>query len=55
MVYREPALLLPLLPTVDGSLSRRFGTITALCLFTAVFIMLRHSGIYLSSRDRRGG
>ncbi|MGA7050416.1 MAG: arabinosyltransferase C-terminal domain-containing protein, partial [Mycobacterium sp.] len=31
-----------ILPTVDGSLSRRFGfLITALCLFTAVFIMLR--------------
>ncbi|HEY9303474.1 MAG TPA: arabinosyltransferase domain-containing protein [Mycobacterium sp.] len=34
------------LPTVDGSLSRRFGfLITALCLFTAVFIMLRRSRI----------
>ncbi|HZE14588.1 MAG TPA: arabinosyltransferase domain-containing protein, partial [Mycobacterium sp.] len=31
-----------ILPTVDGSLSRRFGfLITALCLFTAVFVMLR--------------
>src|SRR6202012_6095470 len=31
-----------ILPTVDGSLSRRFGfLITALCLFTALFIMLR--------------
>lgn len=31
-----------ILPTVDGSLSRRFGfLIAALCLFTAVFIMLR--------------
>jgi arabinosyltransferase B len=30
------------LPTVDGSLSRRFGFfVTALCLFTALFIMLR--------------
>ncbi|ETB18360.1 arabinosyltransferase [Mycobacterium avium subsp. avium 11-4751] len=35
-----------ILPTVDGSLSRRFGfLITALCLFTAVFIMLRHKRI----------
>ncbi len=34
------------LPTVDGSLSRRFGFfITALCLFTAVFIMLRRKRI----------
>jgi arabinosyltransferase B len=34
------------LPTVDGSLSRRFGfLITALCLFTAVFIMLRRKRI----------
>jgi arabinosyltransferase B len=31
-----------ILPTVDGSLSRRFGfLLTALCLFTAMFIMLR--------------
>lgn len=35
-----------ILPTVDGSLSRRFGfLITALCLFTAVFIMLRRKRI----------
>ena len=35
-----------ILPTVDGSLSRRFGfLITALCLFTAVFIMLRRKHI----------
>ena len=35
-----------ILPTVDGSLSRRFGfLITALCLFTAVFIMLRRKQI----------
>jgi arabinosyltransferase B len=34
------------LPTVDGSLSRRFGFfITALCLFTAVFIMLRRKRV----------
>jgi arabinosyltransferase B len=34
------------LPTVDGSLSRRFGfLVTALCLFTAVFIMLRRKRI----------
>ncbi len=34
------------LPTVDGSMSRRFGFfITALCLFTAVFIMLRRKRI----------
>jgi arabinosyltransferase B len=34
------------LPTVDGSLSRRFGfLITALCLFTAVFIMLRRKRV----------
>jgi arabinosyltransferase B len=34
------------LPTVDGSLSRRIGfLITALCLFTAVFIMLRRKHI----------
>ncbi|WP_343709909.1 arabinosyltransferase domain-containing protein [Mycobacterium sp.] len=34
------------LPTVDGSLSRRFGFfITALCLFTAMFIMLRRKRI----------
>ena len=35
-----------ILPTVDGSLSRRFGFfITALCLFTALFIMLRRKRI----------
>ncbi|MFV0494939.1 arabinosyltransferase domain-containing protein [Mycobacterium sp.] len=35
-----------ILPTVDGSLSRRFGfMITALCLFTALFIMLRRKRI----------
>ena len=35
-----------ILPTVDGSLSRRFGfLITALCLFTAAFIMLRRKRI----------
>src|SRR5271157_3570684 len=35
-----------ILPTVDGSLSRRFGfLITALCLFTAVLIMLRRKRI----------
>src|SRR6476661_5373329 len=35
-----------ILPTVDGSLSRRFGfIITALCLFTAVFIMLRRKRV----------
>ncbi|PRI15465.1 arabinosyltransferase [Mycobacterium shigaense] len=35
-----------ILPTVDGSLSRRFGfLITALCLFTAVFIMLRRTRV----------
>ena len=35
-----------ILPTVDGALSRRFGfLITALCLFTAVFIMLRRKRI----------
>lgn len=35
-----------ILSTVDGSLSRRFGfLITALCLFTAVFIMLRRKRI----------
>ncbi|WP_293001202.1 arabinosyltransferase domain-containing protein [Mycobacterium sp.] len=34
------------LPTVDGSLSRRFGfLITALCLFTAVFILLRRKRV----------
>ncbi|WP_231971009.1 arabinosyltransferase EmbB [Mycobacterium sp. E3198] len=34
------------LPTVDGAVSRRFGfLITALCLFTAVFIMLRRKRI----------
>ncbi|MBY0441098.1 MAG: arabinosyltransferase domain-containing protein [Mycobacteriaceae bacterium] len=35
-----------ILPTVDGSLSRRFGfLVTALCLFTAAFIMLRRKRI----------
>ncbi|OHV03801.1 arabinosyltransferase domain-containing protein [Mycobacterium talmoniae] len=35
-----------ILPTVDGSLSRRFGfLIAALCLFTAVFIMLRRKRV----------
>nr|WP_244897643.1 arabinosyltransferase domain-containing protein [Mycobacterium alsense] len=35
-----------ILPTVDGSLSRRFGfLITALSLFTAVFIMLRRKRV----------
>jgi arabinosyltransferase B len=35
-----------ILPTVDGSLSRRFGfLITALCLFTAVFILLRRKRV----------
>jgi arabinosyltransferase B len=35
-----------ILPTVDGSMSRRFGfLITALCLFTAVFIMLRRKRV----------
>ncbi|HTZ14287.1 MAG TPA: arabinosyltransferase EmbB [Mycobacterium sp.] len=35
-----------ILPTVDGSLSRRFGfLITALCLFTAAFIMLRRKRV----------
>ncbi|MDT5219099.1 MAG: arabinosyltransferase [Mycobacterium sp.] len=35
-----------ILPTVDGSLSRRFGfLITALCLFAAVFIMLRRKRV----------
>ena len=35
-----------ILPTVDGSLSRRFGfLITALCLFTSVFIMLRRKRV----------
>ena len=35
-----------ILPTVDGSLSRRFGfLITALCLFTAVVIMLRRKRV----------
>ncbi len=34
------------LPTVDGAVSRRFGfLITALCLFTAVFIMLRRKRV----------
>ena len=35
-----------ILPTVDGSLSRRFGfLITALCLFTSMFIMLRRKRV----------
>ena len=35
-----------ILPTVDGSMSRRFGfLITALCLFTSMFIMLRRKRI----------
>ncbi|MEO8814357.1 MAG: arabinosyltransferase domain-containing protein [Mycobacterium sp.] len=35
-----------ILPTVDGSMSRRFGfLITALCLFTALFIMLRRKRV----------
>ncbi|CQD02242.1 EmbB [Mycobacterium lentiflavum] len=35
-----------ILPTVDGSLSRRFGfLVTALCLFTALFIMLRRKRV----------
>jgi arabinosyltransferase B len=35
-----------ILPTVDGSLSRRVGFLmTALCLFTAVFIMLRRKRV----------
>jgi arabinosyltransferase B len=35
-----------ILPTVDGSMSRRFGfLITALCLFTAMFIMLRRKRV----------
>lgn len=35
-----------ILPTVDGSLSRRFGfLVAALCLFTAVFIMLRRKRV----------
>ena len=35
-----------ILPTVDGSLSRRFGfLITALALFTAMFIMLRRKRV----------
>jgi arabinosyltransferase B len=35
-----------ILPTVDGSLSRRFGfLVTALCLFTTVFIMLRRKRV----------
>ncbi|MBV8788019.1 MAG: arabinosyltransferase domain-containing protein [Mycobacterium sp.] len=35
-----------ILPTVDGSASRRFGfLITALCLFTAMFIMLRRKRV----------
>lgn len=34
------------LPTVDGSLSRRFGfLIAALCLFTAVFMLLRRKRV----------
>ncbi|MGV0644342.1 arabinosyltransferase domain-containing protein [Mycolicibacterium sp. XJ2546] len=35
-----------ILPTVDGSLSRRFGfLITALCLFASMFIMMRRKRI----------
>ena len=35
-----------ILPTVDGSLSRRFGfLITALCLFASMFIMLRRKRV----------
>ena len=35
-----------ILPTVDGSLSRRFGfLIAALCLFTALFVMLRRKRV----------
>jgi len=35
-----------ILPTVDGSLSRRFGfLITALCLFSAMFMMLRRGRV----------
>lgn len=35
-----------ILPTVDGSASRRFGfLVTALCLFTAMFIMLRRKRV----------
>ena len=35
-----------ILPTVDGSMSRRFGfLITALCLFTSMFLMLRRKRI----------
>jgi arabinosyltransferase B len=35
-----------ILPTVDGSLSRRFGfMMTALCLFAALFIMLRRKRV----------
>ncbi len=35
-----------ILPTVDGSLSRRFGfLVTALCLFTALFVMLRRKRV----------
>src|SRR6202011_2537750 len=35
-----------ILPTVDGSLSRRFGfLLTALCLVTAMFIMLRRKRV----------
>ena len=35
-----------ILPTVDGSMSRRFGfLITALCLFTSMFIMLRRKRV----------
>src|SRR5271165_1026687 len=41
-----------ILPTVDGSLSRRFGfLISALFLFTAVYIMLRHKLIPSVARD----
>jgi arabinosyltransferase B len=35
-----------ILPTVDGSLSRRFGfLIAALCLFTALFVLLRRKRV----------
>lgn len=45
-----------ILPTVDGSLSRRFGfLITALSLFAAMFIMLRRKRISGVARGRPGG
>lgn len=41
-----------ILQTVDGSISRRFGfLITALCLFTAMFIMLRRKRVPGVARD----